>query len=79
MSTSVIFWNVITNERQEVAVQPGQTVKQALEGSGFIAPGSDVSVRDKFTNVVDDEEAAKYNGELLRLGLPGTGVRGGNA
>jgi hypothetical protein len=77
MSTVVTFRNAITDARQEVEVQPGQTVKQAVEASGFIATGNQFSVRDKDGHVVDDKPATEYANTLLSVGLPGDTVRGG--
>jgi hypothetical protein len=79
MATVVTFRNAITDQRQEVEVQPGQTVKQAVEASGFIASGNQFSVRDKDGHVVDDKPATDYANTLLSVGLPGDTVRGGAA
>jgi len=75
---SVTFRNVITGERQEAEVQPGQTVRQAVESTGIIAPGNQFSVRDKDGEVVDGDQASQHEGKVLNVGLAGD-VRGGTA
>jgi hypothetical protein len=77
MSTSVTIWNVITGERQDVRAKPGQTVKQAVEESGIVAPGN-FSLRDNDGNVVDHEMAESYNGAMLKIGPSGENIVGGN-
>jgi hypothetical protein len=77
MSTTVVFRNALTDARQVVEVQSGQTVKQAVENSGFMAAGSSFSVRDKNGQLVDDQQAAEHVGEVLSVGLPGDRVVGG--
>ena len=79
MSTVVTFRNAITDARQEVEVSPSQTVRQAVESSGFIAAGSAFSVRDKNGQVVDNQPATKYANTVLSVGLPGDRVVGGFA
>ncbi len=77
MSTAITFRNAITDARQEVEVSPGQTVRQAVEGSGFIAPGSQFSVRDKNGQVVDGDLATEHANTVLSVGLSGERVVGG--
>ncbi len=77
MTTIVTFRNAITDARQEIEVTPGQTVRQAVESSGFIATGSSFSVRDKNGQVVDNQAAADYANTVLSVGLPGDRVVGG--
>lgn len=77
MSTTVTFRNAITDARQEVEVSPGQSVRQAVENSGFIAAGSAFSVRDKNGRVVDDQPATEHANTVLSVGLPGDRVVGG--
>jgi hypothetical protein len=72
----VTFRNVLTGAEREVDVQPGQTVKQAAEGAGIIAPGNNFSVRDKDGKVVDSELVDNHQQRLLTIGLPGP-VQGG--
>jgi hypothetical protein len=77
MSTVVTFRNAITDARQEVEVSHGQTVRQAVENSGFVASGSSFSVRDKNGQVVDDQPAIEHANTVLSVGLPGDRVVGG--
>ncbi|GAA4735608.1 hypothetical protein [Phytohabitans rumicis] len=77
MSATVTFRNAITDARQEVQVAPGQTVRQAVENSGFVAAGSAFSVRDKNGQVVDDQPATTHANTVLSVGLPGDRVVGG--
>ncbi|HUN30993.1 MAG TPA: hypothetical protein VMU95_03165 [Trebonia sp.] len=74
----VTFRNVITGDRQEVSVQPGQTVRQTVESAGIIAPGNQFSVRDKDGTVVDNDPAVQHEGKVLQIGPPGN-VQGGDA
>lgn len=78
MSTVVTFRNAITDARQEVEVTSGQTVRQAVESSGFIAAGSSFSVRDKNGQVVDGQPASEHANTVLSVGLPGDRVVGGS-
>jgi hypothetical protein len=73
----VTFRNAITDARHQVEVSPGQTVRQAVESSGFVAPGSDFSVRDKDGIIVDNQPATQHDGAVLTVGLAGDSVRGG--
>lgn len=77
-SMPVVFRNVITGDRQEVTVQSGQTVRQAVENTGIIAPGNQFSVRDKDGEVVDGDPATQHEGKVLNVGLPGN-IQGGTA
>jgi hypothetical protein len=77
MSNMITFRNAITDARQEVEVSTGQTVRQAVESSGFIAPGSQFSVRDKNGQVVDTEAAVDHANTVLSVGLAGERVVGG--
>jgi hypothetical protein len=77
--TTITVRNAISNARQEVALRPGQTVRQAVEQSGFIAAGSNFSVRDKSGRVVDTQPAADHANTVLSVGLPGDNVVGGTA
>lgn len=76
MST-VTFRNAITDARHQVEVTAGQTVRQAVQSSGFIAAGNDFSVRDKDGTIVDDHPAAQHAGTVLTVGLAGDRVSGG--
>lgn len=76
-TTTVTLRNAISNARQDVTIQPGQTVRQAVDDSGFIAAGSRFSVRDKNGQVVDDRPVEEYANTVLSVGLPGDGVVGG--
>lgn len=75
--TTVTFRNALTDSSQRVDIQPGQTIRQAVEHSGLIAAGNDFSVRDKDGNVVDSRQASEYSGMMLSVGLPGDDVVGG--
>jgi len=78
MNNTVTFRNALTDmTSQPVEVQPGQTVRQAVEASGLIAAGNNFSVRDKDGRVVDDQQASQYSGQMLSVGLPGDRVVGG--
>jgi hypothetical protein len=77
VSTSVTFRNAITDDRQVVEVSNSQTVRQAVEASGFVAAGSDFSVRDKNGQVVDGQPAGQHANTVLTVGLPGDAVVGG--
>ncbi|RSM64696.1 hypothetical protein DMB66_18795 [Actinoplanes sp. ATCC 53533] len=72
------FRNALTDNHQQVEVQPGQTVQQAVEASGLIAAGNPFSVRDKDGQVVDNREATDFTGLTLSVGLPGDDVIGGS-
>jgi hypothetical protein len=74
---AVTFRNAITDARHQVDVSPGQTVRQVVETSGFVASGNDFSVRDKNGIVVDSDQATKHEGTVLTVGLAGDTVRGG--
>jgi|HubBroStandDraft_5_1064220.scaffolds.fasta_scaffold964311_2 hypothetical protein len=74
----VTFRNVITGAEREVEVQAGQTVKQAADGAGIIAPGNSYSVRDKDGKVVDNELVDTHQQRLLTIGLAGP-VSGGTS
>jgi hypothetical protein len=78
-NSSVTLRNAISNARQEVDVAPGQSVRQAVEQSGFVAAGTNFSVRDKNGQVVDDHMAEEFVNTVLSVGLPGDGVVGGSA
>jgi hypothetical protein len=77
MSTAVTFRNAITDDRQVVEVEQGQTVRQAVENSGIVAAGSSFSVRDKNGQVVDNQLAADHANTVLSVGLSGDRVVGG--
>lgn len=77
-ATTVTLRNAISNARQTVEVQPGQTVRHVVEQSGFIAAGSNFSVRDKNGQVVDNHRAEEFVNTVLSVGLPGDGVVGGS-
>jgi hypothetical protein len=79
MSDNVTFRNAITGDRQEVGIDPGQTVRDAVEASGLVAAGNAFSVRDKRGEVVDDQMAAQHANTVLTVGLPGDRVAGGGA
>jgi hypothetical protein len=72
----VTFRNIISGDRQEVTVQPGQTVHQAVESAGLIAPGNQFSVRDKDGTIVDNEPVQQHEGKVLQIGPQGN-VQGG--
>lgn len=74
----VTFRNVITGDRHDIDVQPGQTVRQAVESAGIVAPGNQFSVRDKGGTVVDNDLASQHSGEVLQIGPLGN-VQGGGA
>lgn len=76
-ATSLTLRNAISNARQDVEVEPGKTVRQVVEESGFIAAGNGFSVRDKSGQVVDDRPAADFANTVLSVGLPGDHVVGG--
>ncbi|HUA27518.1 MAG TPA: hypothetical protein VMC03_01425 [Streptosporangiaceae bacterium] len=76
MST-VTIRNAITDARQVLEIQPDQTVRQAVEKSGFIAAGNPFAVRDKVGNVVDDEQVADHKDTVLTVGLPDDQIEGG--
>jgi hypothetical protein len=78
MVMPVTFRNVITGQRHDVTVQPGQTVRQAVESAGIIAPGNQFSVRDKGGTVVDADLADQHEGMVLQIGPQGN-VQGGSA
>ncbi|CAL9638330.1 hypothetical protein SUDANB126_06290 [Streptomyces sp. enrichment culture] len=78
-TTRVTLRNAISSDRQDIDVQPGQTVRQAVDSSGFIASGSNFSVRDKNGQVVDDRPVEEYANTVLSVGLPGDNVVGGTA
>jgi hypothetical protein len=73
----VTFRNVITGDRQDIDVRPGQTVRQAVEAAGIIAPGNQFSVRDKDGTVVDGDPAHQHEGKVLQVGPQGN-VQGGS-
>jgi hypothetical protein len=75
--SSVTFRNAITDARHPVDVSPGQTVRQAVLDSGFIAAGNEFSVRDKEGTIVDNQPADQFAGAVLTVGLAGDTVSGG--
>lgn len=76
---TITFRNALTDVTQPVQLQAGQSVRQAVESSGLIAAGNNFSVRDKDGQVVDDQPASQFAGQMLSVGLPGDGVVGGAA
>ncbi|WP_432969078.1 hypothetical protein [Dactylosporangium sp. CA-233914] len=78
-SAVVTFRNALTDSTQTIEVVNGQSVRDAVTSSGFIAAGNDFSVRDRDGVVVDHEPAVYYSGLMLSVGLPGDGVAGGGA
>ncbi|WP_117213933.1 hypothetical protein [Allorhizocola rhizosphaerae] len=76
---TITFRNALTDMNQQVPVQAGQTVRQTVESSGFIAPGNNFSVRDKDGQIVDEQPADRFVGQMLSVGLPGDNVVGGGA
>jgi uncharacterized surface anchored protein len=76
---AVTFRNAITGDRRDVDVRTGQTVHQAVEDAGIVAPGNAFSVRDKDGELVDNEQATSHEGKVLSVGLAGGNVRGGTA
>jgi len=75
----VTFRNVITGDRRDIDVHPGQTVRQTVESVGMIAPGNQFSVRDKDGAVVDDDPASRHEGRVLQIGPLGNVQGGGTA
>jgi uncharacterized surface anchored protein len=73
---TVTLRNSLTGETHPVEVQTNRTVRQSVSNSGVIA-GNEFSVRDKNGNVVDNDQLASHEGEVLNIGLPGDMVRGG--
>lgn len=78
MNATVTLRNAISNNRQDVEVQPGQTVREVVDNSGFIAAGSGYSVRDKNGQIVDNHPAEQFAGTVLSVGLAGNNVVGGS-
>lgn len=78
MASTLVLRNVLSNDRQEVDVRPGQTVRDAVTDSGMIAAGNPFSVRDKNGQVVDDHPVEQFAGAVLSVGLTGDGVEGGS-
>ena len=72
----VTFRNVLTGAERDVDVDSGQSVKQAAERAGVVAPGNNFSVRDKDGKVVDNEPVADHEERVLTIGLAGP-VSGG--
>jgi len=72
----VTFRNVITGDQRVIDVQPGQTVRQAVESADIIAPSNQFSVRDKDGTVVDSDQATYHEGRVLQIGPLGN-VQGG--
>lgn len=77
MVMPVTFRNVITGGQHDVPVGTGQTIRQAVESAGIIAPGNHFSVRDKNGAEVDYDPAAQHDGEILHIGPPGN-IQGGH-
>jgi hypothetical protein len=76
MVMPVTFRNVITGDQHDVPVGPGQTIRQAVESAGIIAPGSHFVARDQGGAEVDDDPATQHDGEMLQIGPPGN-IQGG--
>jgi hypothetical protein len=76
MTTIVTFRNVITGDHISVEAGYGEIVRQAVEKSGLIPPGSQFSVRDKDGTVVDGEQATNFPDVLLQIGPLGN-IKGG--
>jgi hypothetical protein len=75
--SAVTIRNAITDARQVLEIQPDQTVRQAVERSGFIAAGNPFAVRDKLGNVVDNDKIADHRDTVLTVGLPDDQIEGG--
>lgn len=76
MVMPVTFRNVISGDQHDVSVGAGQTVRQAVESAGIIAPGNRFSVRDKGGAIVDSDPAVQHEGEVLQIG-PQDNIQGG--
>jgi hypothetical protein len=72
---NVTLRNAITNDRHQINPQPGKTVKQAVEESGFVQ--GTFSVRDKNGQIIDNEMIDNFSDAVLNVGLPGESVVGG--
>jgi hypothetical protein len=77
LSNFIILRNAITDDRQQVLVESGTTVRETVESSGFVPPGISYSVRDKNGFVVDNDIAISFAGATLSVGLPGDQIVGG--
>ena len=75
--SSVTIRNAITDARQVLEIQPNQTVRQAVENSGFVAAGNAFAVRDKIGNVVDNDQVTEHKDTVLTVGLPDDQIEGG--
>ena len=67
--------NTLNNERHELPTDTNQTVKEAIENSGFVL--GDFSARDKNGNVVDSQPISQFEGQIVNVGLPGSTIEGG--
>lgn len=74
---TITFRNAITDARHPVEISEGQTVREAVIDSGFIAAGNEFSVRDKEGSIVDGDLASEHANEVLSVGLAGDTVSGG--
>lgn len=77
MSITIVLYNAITYARQEVEVNPGMTVREIVDSSGFIATDSQFSVRDSDGIIVDDCPAVDFVSSTLSVGPPEDIPRGG--
>ena len=66
--------NSVNGQRQDVGIQLGQTVREAVEGSGFVT--GDFSVRDKSGRVIDSDQVSAFEGQVVNVGLRGNVVGG---
>lgn len=68
-SSTITLCNAITGARQVIEADPGLTVHEVVERSGFIAAGNKFSVRDRET-VVDEFPSVLFVNSVVAVGLP---------
>ncbi len=71
------FRNALTNDRAEVDVDQGTTVREAAVATGLVAMTDQFSVRDRNGELVDGDEVSRHQTEILSIGIVGDKVAGG--
>lgn len=73
----VRFRNSLSNERREVDVPQGTTVREAAVATGMVGASDQFSVRDRAGELVDGDEVSRHTADILSIGIAGNKVSGG--
>lgn len=68
MSGRLIIRNAVTNDRYEVDIRPGESIRDAVDRSGSVAANWDYIVRAKNGQIIDDAPASRYAGTVVIVG-----------